>query len=71
MAPRGEHRDDGAMTDSESTDRPERDEKVPDDGFPGEDVMPDDPDPDLDVTDPFGVRGDREPLEGEPDDTED
>jgi hypothetical protein len=33
------------------------------DGFPSEDVMPEDPDPDLDVTDPFGVGEDREPLE--------
>lgn len=34
------------------------------DGFPAEDVMPEDPDPDLDVMDPFGVGEDREPLEG-------
>lgn len=33
------------------------------DGFPAEDVMPEDPDPDLDVNDPFGVGEDREPLE--------
>ena len=41
------------------------------DGFPAEDVMPEDPDPDLDVMDPFGVGEDREPLEegGGADDT--
>lgn len=33
-----------------------------DDGFPAEDVAPDEVDPDLDVTDPFGVGEDREPL---------
>ncbi|GAB4065278.1 hypothetical protein GCM10028777_14280 [Angustibacter speluncae] len=35
------------------------------DGFPAEDVMPEDPDPDLDVMDPFGVGEDRDaPEEG-------
>ncbi len=33
-----------------------------DDGFPAEDVSPEEEDPDLDVTDPFGVGEDREPL---------
>lgn len=33
------------------------------DGFPAEDVMPEDPDPELDVDDPFGVGENREPLE--------
>ena len=38
-------------------------EGLADDGFPAEDVAPEDPDPDLDVDDPFGVGDDREPLE--------
>lgn len=33
------------------------------DGFPEEDVAPEEPDPDLDVADPFGVGDEREPLE--------
>lgn len=33
-----------------------------DDGFPAEDVTPEEPDPEMDVTDPFGVGDDREPL---------
>ena len=45
-------------------------EGLADDGFPGEDVAPDDPDPDLDVNDPFDVGDEREPLEAGGDDTE-
>ncbi len=41
-----------------------------DDGFPTEDVTPEEPDPEMDVTDPFGVGEDREPLEDEKDDNE-
>jgi len=33
------------------------------DGFPEEDVAPDETDPEMDVTDPFAVGEDREPLE--------
>ena len=44
--------------------------RLADDGFPAEDVAPDDPDPDLDVDDPFGVGDDREPLEEGGDDSE-
>ncbi len=44
--------------------RPDDSEGSPaDDGFPAEDVAPEDPDPDLDVDDPFGVGDEREPLE--------
>ena len=47
------------------------------DGFPEEDVAPEEPDPDLAVDDPFGVGDEREPLEpgagagGGPDDADD
>lgn len=38
-----------------------------DDGFPAQDVTPEEPDPEMDIADPFGVGEDREPLEGEKD----